>query len=70
MHGRPQITESPCVGRSNLRLPKHIVRSIDIARGRRPGFMSRNSWIAEAVIDKLKQEGIDVPPDPGGADDA
>jgi hypothetical protein len=32
--------------------------------------LNRISWIAEAVIDKLQREGIDVPPDPEGANDA
>jgi hypothetical protein len=46
-----------------------MLRSIDVARERRPGFMSRNSWIAEAIRDKLMQEGIEPAPGAsGGAD--
>lgn len=55
-------------GRSNLRLPKQVLRSIDIARGRRAGYVSRNSWIAEAVCEKLSKEEIDVPPAASGGD--
>jgi hypothetical protein len=44
------------------------MRSIDIARARRPGFMSRNSWIAEAIREKLASEGIDTAGAIGGSD--
>lgn len=57
--------------RCNLRLPAQVVRSIDRARAKRPGVLSRNSWIAEAIRDKLSGEGIQLPPDAWGrADDA
>lgn len=67
MHGRaqPRLIRR---GRSNLRLPEPLVRSIDIARARRPGFMSRNSWIAEAIREKLTSEGIDTAGEIGGSD--
>lgn len=49
--------------RCNLRLPEHVMHVIDEARRNRPGFVSRNSWIAEAIRDKLKKEGVDLPPE-------
>lgn len=43
--------------RINLRLPKALFAAIDAARGNRPGKVSRNTWIAEAVQEKLAREG-------------
>jgi hypothetical protein len=40
-------------GRINLRLPAETYGVIDIARAARPGNISRNSWITEAVEEKL-----------------
>jgi metal-responsive CopG/Arc/MetJ family transcriptional regulator len=56
--------------RCNLRLPEGVVRAIDEARVKRPGFVSRNSWIAEAIQDKLKGEGIELRPEAWTANDA
>ncbi|HEY3639289.1 MAG TPA: hypothetical protein VGK90_14165 [Rhizomicrobium sp.] len=53
--------------RCNLRLPTIVLRSIDSTRSKRPGVLSRNSWIAEAIRDKLTSEGIKLPPDAWGA---
>jgi hypothetical protein len=39
--------------RINLRLPAEIFGVIDIARAARPGDISRNTWITEAVEEKL-----------------
>jgi predicted HicB family RNase H-like nuclease len=41
------------LGRINLRLPAETYGVIDIARAARPGNISRNSWITEAVEEKL-----------------
>ena len=43
--------------RINLRLPKTLFNAIDAARARRAGRVSRNTWIAEAVQEKLAREG-------------
>lgn len=56
--------------RCNLRLREEVVRAIDQARLKRPGYVSRNSWIAEAIQDKLKSEGIDLSLETGTANDA
>jgi metal-responsive CopG/Arc/MetJ family transcriptional regulator len=43
--------------RCNLRLSEDLLSSIDAARSARAGFVSRNSWIAEAIHEKLSKEG-------------
>jgi len=42
--------------RSNLRLPPKIEDQVDRARRRRPGKVSRNTWILEAIQEKLARE--------------
>lgn len=42
--------------RINLRLPAETFEAIDAARGERPGNISRNTWITEAVEEKLARE--------------
>ncbi|MBV2182416.1 MAG: hypothetical protein KUL86_14450 [Castellaniella sp.] len=42
--------------RINLRLSSEMFRSIDAARGKRPGNVSRNTWIAEAIEEKIARE--------------
>ncbi len=40
-------------GRMNLRLPQATFAAIDGARAAREGYVSRNTWLAEAVQEKL-----------------
>lgn len=42
--------------RVNLRLSGEIFTEIDAARKSRPGNVSRNTWIAEAIAEKLERE--------------
>jgi hypothetical protein len=42
--------------RINLRLPAEIFEAIDATRGARPGNVSRNTWISEAIEEKLARE--------------
>jgi len=42
--------------RQNLRLDPEFWLAIDQARLRRPGNISRNTWITEAVQEKLQRE--------------
>jgi predicted HicB family RNase H-like nuclease len=42
--------------RLNLRLPGETFEAIDAARQARPGNISRNTWITEAVEEKLTRE--------------
>jgi hypothetical protein len=39
--------------RINLRLPGETFEAIDAARSGRPGMVSRNTWITEAIQEKL-----------------
>lgn len=42
--------------RINLRLSAQVFQVIDEARSKRPGNVSRNTWIAEAIEEKLARE--------------
>jgi hypothetical protein len=44
--------------RLNLRLPAETFDAIDAARAARPGSVSRNTWITEAVEEKLMRERL------------
>ena len=43
--------------RTNLRLSLGTLAAIDSVRGYRPGKISRNTWITEAIQEKLAREG-------------
>lgn len=43
--------------RINLRLAPETFEEIDRARAARPGHVSRNTWVTEAVQEKLAREG-------------
>jgi hypothetical protein len=42
--------------RTSLRLPADTFAAIDAACASRPGVVSRNTWISEAVAEKLARE--------------
>lgn len=42
--------------RLNLRLSAETFARIDAARADRPGSVSRNTWISEAIAEKLARE--------------
>lgn len=42
--------------RQNLRIDPSILGALDLARSKRGGFISRNTWILEAIIEKLTRE--------------
>ncbi|WP_235678551.1 hypothetical protein [Agrobacterium vitis] len=44
--------------RINLRLSPQTFDAIDVARNGRPGSVSRNTWIAEAIEEKLAREAL------------
>lgn len=46
--------------RINLRLPPETFRAIDDLRERRAGSVSRNTWIAEAITEKLAREAAET----------
>ncbi len=45
--------------RFNLRLDQETFEAIDVVRARRPGNISRNTWITEAIQEKLARESGD-----------
>ena len=45
--------------RINLRLSGSTFEAIDAARMARPGRVSRNTWIAEAIEEKLARDAAD-----------
>lgn len=47
--------------RINLRLSAETFDAIDTARAARPGAVSRNTWITEAVQEKLARERLGIP---------
>jgi predicted HicB family RNase H-like nuclease len=53
--------------RINLRVPAKVFQAIDAYRARRPGTVSRNTWITEAIQEKLLRERVssDKQPRPG-----
>lgn len=42
-------------GRFSLRLPSEVLQSIDNECAKRIGCVSRNTWIAEAIAEKLSR---------------
>lgn len=44
------------LNRTNLRLSAEALAAIDCARALRPGSVSRNTWIVEAIYEKLSRE--------------
>jgi len=53
----PAIRE---LDRINLRLSPETFEAIDHARSARPGNVSRNTWIAEAIKEKLAQDDVQI----------
>lgn len=42
--------------RFTLRAPRFLFSKIDASRRGRPGHVSRNTWILEAITEKLQRE--------------
>jgi predicted HicB family RNase H-like nuclease len=42
----------------NLRVPEEVVNKVDMLRKQRTGKISRNTWILEAIEDKIVREGF------------
>lgn len=42
--------------RQNLRLEPEAWEAIDAAREKRGGYIPRNTWITEAILEKLERE--------------
>jgi hypothetical protein len=52
-HARTKLDDR---GRQSLRLEPEAWTAIDMARLRRAGSISRNTWITEAIAEKLARE--------------
>ncbi len=50
--------------RQNVRLHPQLWEAIDDVRTKRPGVVSRNTWIAEAILEKLAREQDTGEPSP------
>jgi hypothetical protein len=53
MHPARTTSDRSC---ATLRLDQGIGERIDRARMRRPGNISRNTWITEAILEKLERD--------------
>ncbi len=56
-------TPPATIDRINLRLPPETFAAIDQSRSARPGHVSRNTWLTEAVAEKLAREDADAAKD-------
>lgn len=55
---------------TSIRLPQETWDKVDILRKRQPGNVSRNTWVASAIQEKLERDG-DKPASEGqGGSDA
>jgi len=61
----PKSSTAGTVDRQSLRLPHDMFEAIDSARARRIGSVSRNTWITEAIQEKLNREYPDNKNDTG-----
>lgn len=43
---------------TSIRVESEIMDAIDSARSKRPGNVSANTWIVEAILEKLQRDGI------------
>ncbi len=48
--------------RQSIRLDKQLWDGIDRVRSERPGNISRNTWITEAVLEKLQRDVANAHP--------
>ncbi|RTL79089.1 MAG: hypothetical protein EKK29_22190 [Hyphomicrobiales bacterium] len=54
--------------RQSVRLYPEIWEAIDLLRTKRPGVVSRNTWIAEAILEKLaREQDTQAPSPPAGS---
>ncbi|MHB1219076.1 MAG: hypothetical protein ACYC1L_12865 [Alphaproteobacteria bacterium] len=44
--------------RFTLRAPRYVFSRVDALRRQRPGHVSRNTWILEAITEKLQRETL------------
>jgi hypothetical protein len=54
------------MARTTLRIPRDVVQAIDAECSRRAGSVSRNTWIIEAVMEKLTRHSSVTRPQSDG----
>ena len=54
------VDTQPARTRLNVRFEESVWNRIDALRSKRAGFVSRNSWILEAVMEKLSRESAEA----------
>ena len=57
-----KATTVESLDRINLRLPAETFEAIDACRAQRTGVVSRNTWLTEAVEEKLARERANAVP--------
>ncbi len=57
MDSKPTTIQS--LDRINLRLPGETFEAIDASRCARSGNVSRNTWITEAIEEKLRRDRLE-----------
>jgi hypothetical protein len=57
-----KVTTVRSLDRINLRMPAETFDAIDACRARRTGVVSRNTWITEAIEEKLTRERTNAVP--------
>jgi hypothetical protein len=60
MSNPPKLLTIRELDRINLRLLPETFQAIDNSRNARPGRLSRNTWIAEAIEEKLSRDAAQV----------
>lgn len=68
MNHTARTTTPRPLDRINLRLPANVFQAIDNARARRAGHVSRNTWITEAIQEKLLRESVGNDQQPGSGE--
>jgi len=63
-----RVQKQPKDGHSSIRLAPNLWAAIDAVRSKRPGNVSRNTWITEAITEKLAAEQQNVAVERDGPD--
>jgi predicted HicB family RNase H-like nuclease len=61
MRQKPRRQEPNSLARLNLRLSPMIANAVDSVCAQRTGYVSRNTWILEAIAEKLERENAANP---------
>lgn len=45
---------------TSIRVEEQIMNAVGLACSMRPGNISSNTWIIEAIVEKLEREGVQI----------